>query len=225
MNLPIFGAVPGEHFFASPEPEARTHAVHATDEDDSVRHASKSRRSYGYGKPVCVRLCDGFFFPTASVAGGDAACAAQCPDSPTALYTMPGDSIDDAVSSTGAPYSKLPVAKRYQTSFENTCSCHRESIASHSKDLLRDNTLRKGDVVMTANGFRVYEGDGYGPSGTKDFVSLAKATGVSKEERATLTAMEKTGAGSPPPAAPTVIAARPKGNVTVDNGDAPPSSH
>jgi hypothetical protein len=211
MGPPIFGqtGIFGA-FFGSPE---------ASPPPVGERAAPKKRSvaGFGYGKPVCVRLCDGFFFPTNSVTGGESACAAQCPDAPTALYTMPSDRIEDAVSSTGAPYSKLPVAKRYQTSFESTCTCHRDVTASHAEELLHDTTLRRGDVVMTAEGFRVYVGDGYGPTGPEDFVALAQARGLPKAERATLTAMERAAAGSPARAAPTLVAARPKGRVTVDD--------
>jgi hypothetical protein len=224
MNLQLFGVTPGMNvpsanyaprdYYTPPETQVRSY-------DDTTERRKPKRAtvaSFGSGKPVCVRLCDGSFFPTASATGGDSACAAQCPDAPTALYTMPTDRIEDAVSSTGKLYSALPVAKRFETSFESTCTCHRsDTVASRAKELLHDNTLRKGDVVMTAEGFRVYEGDGYGPTGPKDFVSLARAR-VSKEERATLTAMERAGGGSPAPARPSLVAARPKGNVTVDNG-------
>ena len=53
------------------------------------------------GRAVCVRLCDGFFFPSATNAGGDEACAAQCPDAPAARYTEPAgsDRIEEEVSS------------------------------------------------------------------------------------------------------------------------------
>jgi hypothetical protein len=134
---------------------------------------------------------------------------------------MSTDRIEDAVSSTGRLYSALPVAKRYQTSFESTCTCHRDSVASHARELLTDTTLRKGDVVMTANGFQVYQGDGYGPTGPRDFVSLAQSRSVPKEERAALLAMERASAGSPAPSRPSLVAARPKGNVTVDSGTEP----
>jgi hypothetical protein len=230
MNLPILGAGPSSinpqnsyrpSFRGFGEPE-RVEPVRSY--QDEPRKPKRSTgggvAAFGYGKPVCVRLCDGSFFPTASVAGGDAACAAQCPDAPTALYTMSTDRIEDAVSSTGKPYTALPVAKRYQTTFENTCTCRRETVASRAKELLNDPTLRKGDVVMTTAGFQVYQGDGYGPNGPNDFVSLDRARNVSKAERATLTAMERASSGSPAPARPTLTAARPKGNVTVDNGPA-----
>jgi hypothetical protein len=232
MNLPIFGAAapasggdsytPYRNSFAPPEqPEWRVRSYDDRSYDDEPRHKAKrpsgGSPSFGYGKPVCVRLCDGSFFPAASVTGGDAACASQCPDAPTALYTMPTDRIEDAVSSTGKPYSALPVARRFETSFENTCTCHRDTVASRAKELLHDPTLRKGDVVMTAEGFRVYEGDGYRPTGPQDFVALTRAH-VPKEERAALLAMERANSGSPAPAQPSLVAARPKGNVTVDDG-------
>ena len=240
MNLPIFGLTPGDisphydssgshyrsNFFGAPDPEREAPVHVRLRDDDGLRVRAKRATggaAFGYGKPVCVRLCDGSFFPTASASGGESACASQCPDAPTALYTMPTDRIEDAVSSTGQRYTMLPVAKRYQTSFEATCTCHRDSVASRAKDLLHDDTLRKGDIVMTASGFQVYQGNGYGANGPRDFVALSKARDLPKSERETLAAMERAHSGSPPPSTPTVVAARPKGNVTVDSGDAPPA--
>ena len=227
MNLPVFGATPGG-FMPPVEAPNYDSAVRANFEEDAPRPArtkrSQTTASFGYGQPVCVRLCDGSFFPTASVAGGDAACASQCPDAPTALYTMPTDRIEDAVSSTGERYSRLPVAKRFQTSFEGTCTCHRDTVSSRARELLSDSTLRKGDIVMTAEGFRVYEGSGYGASSARDFVTLAHARSVPRDQRATLAAMERASSGSPALAAPAVVVARPKGNVTVDDG-APAPAH
>src|SRR4051794_19907223 len=213
MNLPMFAAPgmssggnfnPASRVFGEPE-QAPTVSRFS---DDPGLAAGKPKRSggsvasFGYGKAVCVRLCDGFFFPTVSVSGGEAACAAQCPDAPTALYTMPTERIEDAVSSTGKRYSALPVAKRYQTSFESTCTCRRDTVASRARELLHDATLRKGDVVMTTAGFRVYQGDSYGPNEPKDFVALSKARDVSKAQRAALAEMERASAGSPARAAP-----------------------
>ncbi len=219
MNLPIFGVTPGSISSYSPS-FAPSRASYDADISPDARPQRSSRAisAFGYGKPVCVRLCDGAFFPTASVSGGESACAAQCPDAPTALYTMSTDRIEDAVSSTGALYTRLPVAKRYQTSFDSTCTCHRGATAtSAERELLDDTTLRKGDVVMTREGFRVYEGDGYGPSGSTDFVALSKAR-LPKSERADLAAMERASSGSPKLAAPGQVVARPRGHVTVDSG-------
>ena len=132
---------------------------------------------------------------------------------------MPDEKIEDAYSATGQKYTALPVAKRYQTSFDSTCTCHRDGVEAHADQaVLHDSTLRKGDVVMTADGFRVYQGNGAG----HDFVALSKASGVPNDERAALVAMERASAGSPAPSAPPQIVARPHGNVTVDDGTPPP---
>jgi Protein of unknown function (DUF2865) len=202
------------------------------------RHTARKRTaSLGGRSAVCVRLCDGFHFPSVLSSGGDEACASQCPDAPTAFYSMPAGSekIDDAVSLTGAPYSALPVANRNQTSFDNTCTCHRSSVTSYIADLLHDRTLRDGDLVMTAKGFRVFKGDKSGVVQPSNFVALSPSSSVAKASGAELKAMESAGIWDrqygpysySAPAAETkqtlIAARRPhKGIVTVDDGDANP---
>ena len=94
----------------------------------------RPRETKAAGLAVCVRLCDGYFFPSATSSGGDEACAAQCPDAPTVRYTEPAgsDRIEDAVSTRGALYSALPVANRYQTKLDDVCRCHRSPIRGYS---------------------------------------------------------------------------------------------
>lgn len=222
MDLRVFGPATGGGggWFNSPEITA---PARPSRDDGERRPVHRKRASTGGGGPrysgnmVCVRLCDGSFFPATVAGAGDAGCAAQCPAAPTELYAMTSDRIEDAVSArNGTPYSKLPVAKRFQASHEATCACHREAGASHIDELMHDTTLRKGDVVVTADGFKVFEGGGWGPINAQDFVSVAKA-GVPRAERAELSAMEQASAGSARVAAPTLLAPRPKGNVTVDS--------
>ena len=145
------------------------------------------------GLAVCVRLCDGFFFPSATSSGGDEACAAQCPDAPTARYTEPAgsDRIEDAVSTHGALYAVLPVANRYQTTSDNTCRCHRSLARGYSAAVLNDPTLRKGDVVVTPKGFLVFQGAKARSITSSDFVALSQARSLSKDLRATLVDMER----------------------------------
>jgi hypothetical protein len=130
------------------------------------------------------------------LSGGDAACAAQCPDAPTALYLRPAgsDDIGAAVSLRGAPYSALPVANREQTTYDETCTCHRVGKHSYVAELLHDNTLRPGDMVVTETGIRVFEGDKHGGVAPRDFVTLAHASNVANGWRAELMAMEHAGA-------------------------------
>jgi len=157
-------------------------------------HKREVTRSNGLA--VCVRLCDGFFFPSATSSGGDEACAVQCPDAPTARYTEPAgsDRIEDAVSTRGALYSALPVANRYQTTFDSTCRCRRSLIRGYSASSLNDPTLRKGDLVMTPKGFLVFQGAKTRPVTPSDFVALSQAPSLPKDLRTALVAMESASA-------------------------------
>ena len=120
-------------------------------------------------------------------------------------------------------------------SFDNTCTCHRSSVASYIADLLHDRTLRDGDLVMTAKGFRVFKGDKSGVVQPSNFVALSPSSSVAKASGAELKAMESAGIWDrqyrpysySAPAAETkqtlIAVRRPhKGIDTVDDGDANP---
>ncbi|MBV9569220.1 MAG: DUF2865 domain-containing protein, partial [Hyphomicrobiales bacterium] len=85
----------------------------------------------GLGKPVCVRLCDGYFFPLASVGnrgGVDAGqmCQAQCPGADTEAFSMgAGEDIEHAVGEGGKSYMELENALRYQKATVPGCSCRK----------------------------------------------------------------------------------------------------
>ncbi|WP_158818979.1 DUF2865 domain-containing protein [Methylocapsa sp. S129] len=176
--------------------------------DISPAHKSKTMvagATLMSGRSVCVRLCDGAFFPIAPVsssadlAGHEASCEETCPDAPTALYIEPtgSDRIEDAVSTTGAPYTALPVALRNRTILDNTCTCHRSIAQGYSRSLLHDLTLRKGDSVMTPKGFVVFQGQKHLPFAREDFVALMQAP-MPGDNRAALLAIERASATNPP---------------------------
>jgi hypothetical protein len=145
---------------------------------------------------VCVRLCDGYFFPTGALSsqadlnGQEAACSGLCPDAPTQLFIQPAgsDKIEDAVSPTGAPYTSLPVAFSHRISTDRTCSCHRRPGETFA--LANDPTLRSGDSIMTRAGIMVFRGTGRMPYALADFTTLAKAS-MPKDKRAMLAAVER----------------------------------
>ncbi len=151
------------------------------------------------GLAVCVRLCDGFFFPSAMTPGGGQTCAAECPDAPTARYTEPlgSDRIEEAVSTHGELYTALPTAGRYRTTLDNACTCHRSLARGYSASVLNDPTLRKGDVVVTPTGFLVFQGAKTGSIKSSDFVALSQERSLPKEVRAALVAMERGSASQP----------------------------
>lgn len=81
-------------------------------------------------KAVCVRTCDGYFFPVSYNAFGQSPdrladlCRAQCPYVDTEVFTYsPSRDITEAVSIDGAPYSSLANALRYRRTFDAACTC------------------------------------------------------------------------------------------------------
>jgi hypothetical protein len=113
----------------------------------------------GTYRTVCVRTCDGFYFPIsystvpARFATDAQACQRLCPAAQVTLYTYqnPGESIEQAVSVNGAPYTALPNAFRYRKELVNGCYCRPPGEtweqALHNAD--DSDTLQSGDVVVT----------------------------------------------------------------------------
>jgi hypothetical protein len=51
-------------------------------------------------------------------------CRSLCPNAEVALYSFPfGGTIEEAVSSTGEPYARLPNAGRFEQAYDRSCSC------------------------------------------------------------------------------------------------------
>ncbi len=149
---------------------------------------------------LCVRTCDGYAFPVGTFHGEadrpshEAACQAACPDAKTALYLLPGgsDRIDEAVSVAGGrAYSALPDAFHYTNVLDEACTCHRPGRAPRTLSLLRDMTLRRGDAVMTARGFRVFHGAARFPYRRSDFLTLSRSRDLPQASRPTFSALEK----------------------------------
>ncbi len=131
-------------------------------------------------RPVCVRLCDGFFFPVPASTGpnadAEAVCRALCPSAGVALYFLPGNSdrIEDAANARGEPYSALPAAFRYRSAGAPACGCRRAGEPELA--YWRDPTLKSGDAVMTADGIVVFRGAAGGaPYGAEAFTPVDSA--------------------------------------------------
>lgn len=110
-------------------------------------------------KAVCVRSCDGSFFPVSySASPGrldslDDMCHALCPNADVSLYTYPaGGEIEQAVSMSGARYMDSPNALKYRQSYDASCSCRRrgqswaDALANAEIKLGRES---KGDIFVT----------------------------------------------------------------------------
>ncbi len=110
-------------------------------------------------RTVCVRTCDGFFFPISfSTAPSrfrddERTCQRMCPASEAVLYTHrnPGEDMNQAVSAGGRLYSELPNAFKFRQEFNAACSCKRqgETWAEALKGLEDRSTIEQGDIVVT----------------------------------------------------------------------------
>ncbi|WP_156453366.1 DUF2865 domain-containing protein [Polycladidibacter hongkongensis] len=84
----------------------------------------------GY-RTMCVRRCDGLYFPVndsaspADFAEDQNLCASMCPAAQTELYVYRNgsESEQDMRSLTGVPYGNHPQAYRFQTGDAPSCSC------------------------------------------------------------------------------------------------------
>lgn len=84
----------------------------------------------GSYRTVCVRLCDGFFFPiSSSVSAGAFAddarqCASRC-SAPARLfvYRNGSETPDDMVDLDDRPYRRLKTAFLYRTTYDASCKC------------------------------------------------------------------------------------------------------
>lgn len=123
----LFGVVP-------PDETTGLREVPVGPSDDEIREGQEE--DPGDGKPrggsmaICVRDCDGGFFPLmysakhANLEDLNALCKALCPNAETKLYTQSQwKGLDSALSIDGEPYSDHPNARKFQTSYDPACGC------------------------------------------------------------------------------------------------------
>jgi Protein of unknown function (DUF2865) len=113
----------------------------------------------GTFRTVCVRTCDGFYFPISYSTSPDRfrddelTCQRSCPATEVSLYTYhnPGEEMEQAVSLNGRLYTELPNAFQYRKAMSPACSCRKpgESWAQTLKAVGPDDTIAPGDVVVT----------------------------------------------------------------------------
>ncbi|MGQ7794482.1 DUF2865 domain-containing protein [Faunimonas sp. B44] len=96
--------------------------------------AAEPRQSFagrGTYRTLCVRSCDGYYFPVSFATGRENftrdldACQALCPGTRVDLFyhPNPGTESEAMVSLAGVPYSELPNAFKYRKTFDKSCSC------------------------------------------------------------------------------------------------------
>ena len=108
---------------------------------------------------VCVRTCDGYYFPISystvpsRFPDDEHTCQRMCPAAEATLYSFrnPGEQMEQAVSASGQQYTALPNAFRYRKELVAGCSCRKpgESWADALRNTDDASTLESGDIVVT----------------------------------------------------------------------------
>jgi len=133
--------------------------VYASFIDPSPRAAASYTGPFrgGGSQPVCVRLCDGFFFPVnyEGAKGNDRydeACQASCPGAKTEVYFMQrGADLTTAATARGTRYTALGTAFKYRKERDSACFC-KSAEQTWGRVLQQADTLvkhGKSDIVVT----------------------------------------------------------------------------
>jgi hypothetical protein len=178
----------------------------------------------GTYRTVCVRTCDGFYYPISAAtnatrfAEDEKACRQSCPAAEVQLYSHrnPGEDINQAVSVNGQqPYTALPNAFRYRAALDQSCSCRRpgESWSQALKNV-EDNTVEQGDIVVNDQRARQLSQPRVDPQG-RPIRTPAPLTTARPDPRAVQTA-------PPPASAPTPAPAAAANTAPADDGPSKP---
>lgn len=127
-------------------------------------------------RTVCVRLCDGYYFPISfstlrSHFAQDAeVCSSKC-SAPSELYyhPNPGGTMDQAVAlQSSEPYTKLKTAFRYRKEYVNGCSCKEAEFLPAAADQKADGSGAAGTTRAAG-----------APSAKSDVTTGSNGTGTS----------------------------------------------
>jgi hypothetical protein len=91
-------------------------------------------------RTVCVRLCDGFYYPIHDASrpdnflAEDKTCRSSC-SAPARLFYQPltGDDAQAMVALTGEAYADLPNAFRYRSEYVDACACKPKPWSAEAK--------------------------------------------------------------------------------------------
>jgi hypothetical protein len=117
-----------------PEPSPRlerTPPPHGDDRGEDDESDRPRERYQGTFKTLCVRLCDGFYFPLSTAtsrerfASDAKRCEQSCPTrSRLFVHRNPGEGVESMIDLEGHPYRDLPTAFQHLNRYDANCTCH-----------------------------------------------------------------------------------------------------
>jgi len=174
----------GQRFWACPPG-----ALNQTGSDRGAQQSAPSTPSTPRpsARNYCVRSCDGYFFPLDGMnrqgdAARQAACETACPGAQMSVYsTRPGEEIANARTiNDSRRYGELENAFLHRLRRVENCSCRSENPIPAVEAARQDQTLRRGDIIVTESGMEVYQG-------ANQFVDYREAESIGRSTREALT--------------------------------------
>jgi len=168
-------------------------------------------------RTVCVRLCDGFYYPIHySIYGSQVAqdaekCQQNCA-APAELYVYrnPGQKIQQAISLSGSAYMDLPVALKYRSEYVNGCSCKQseynpteiEEANKKEAEAKSGGEAKSGDKKAQANAAAAAPAAGAQDQGEKPHLDLDVTGAITPATPASSGSEAEADVTPPPPPAP-----------------------
>ncbi len=156
------GPPPQPSWFITPAPANPWMDVSRFTDFDSLPPAGHNRSMRGAGgyRTVCVRSCDGYFFPISygtsesSFSRDQATCTNSCSGAKLFYYRVGIEEPGDMVDLSGQKYSKSKNADLFRTQYVESCKCkphpwEQEAAERHRIYALEDQR-QKGNRTVTA---------------------------------------------------------------------------
>ncbi len=130
--------------------------------DHGNRPRGAVRPGSGKYRTMCVRLCDGFYFPVSFRTGrnrfssDEQRCNSECYNAPTKLfyYSNPGGSIENMRALDGTRYRDLANAFKYRRKFVADCRCKAAPWSEQARQQHESWALERKSVFVEVDAFR-----------------------------------------------------------------------
>lgn len=127
---------------------------------ETISPSSKGARQISGYRTMCVRMCDGFYFPiSAGTSEGNfsrdqTTCTNACPGARLYHYKPDSQEPEDMVDSSGQKYSRMKNAVLFRTQYIESCKCKPHPWEQEANDRHRvyalEDLRRKGNRAVVA---------------------------------------------------------------------------
>lgn len=189
----LFGALFGGLFSGPPRMSREAPMAYSDPSADPLAGDRATGRPSRGGLAFCVRTCDGRYFPINTAGGNspEATCNQMCPAAQTRIFW--GSQSGPGVGSDGVSYTDTDNAYVFRDKVVDGCTCNgKTSFGLATMDVKDDPTLRRGDLVATAEGMKVFNGNTRVGHRATDFEIATNYTKLPTDVRRHLATMSVT---------------------------------